>query len=439
MQKRLSFTQNSFITLCTSLSILVIGFVRNIILARVLGPSGKGQLDILFTAAMLLVIFGNLGLTNANIYFLGKKKEENDSIIGNLLVFCLVCSIILLIIYYVLPQSIFQRGDSAIDSTSRIIASLFIPLILFHMMFIGIFQGKKLFVRYNIFIALQHFLSVLFIILLITFTDLDLLRAVTALVASYVIVDLLIVLSLGKIVTERIRFNGKLLSESMKFGIKSQLGTILQYFNYRLDIFIVNHFHGHEAVGFYGISVVFAEVLSKIPGSVGTILFPTISSKGEIREITKFTEKVCRITLTLTVTAGIVMMLLGGYFIRFFYTDRFASSVEPMILLVPGVAVLSIANVLGSNLTGRGYPHYPALCTGMGLVITIILDFILIPRYTINGAALASTCSYCTTTLSFLFFYKLKTESRLRDLLIVKKEDFKIIGDKIKQLREGKS
>ena len=84
---------------------------------------------------------------------------------------------------------------------------------------------------------------------------------------------------------------------------------------------------------------------------------------------------------------------------------------------------------------GRGYPHYSAFCSGFGLVVTIILDLILIPEYDINGAAIASSVSYCTTAIGFILFYKFKTESKLVNLLIIRKKDFALIFSKIKMLK----
>ena len=438
---RLSFTKSSFITFITSVSILILGLTRNIFIARTLGSTIQGQFNILFIAVVLLTTFGSLGIGNANIYFLGKKKEDNDAVIGNLLIFFIVISIILFSLYYILQDKLINKEEQ-IENISIISASFLIPLVLFHSLFIGIFLGKKLIIKYNIFLILQQLILLLLIVGIYFLSGLSLFKAVVALLSSFFIVDLTVVFLLRRVISERLRFKKGLLLESIKFGFKSQIANILQYFNYRLDFLIIWRYIDSSQVAYYNVASLFAEVLSKIPGSISIILFPEISSKEKKEDISRLTEKVCRITLFLTICAGVGIILLGGFFIKLFYPEDFSAAVNPMKILVPGIAALSVANILSSNLIGRGYPHFSSFCSGFGLVVTVILDLLLIPRYHIIGAAIASTASYFTSSIVMLILYSFKTDLNLQQLLIIKKEDIAMIISRIKQLihqtvREG--
>jgi len=76
-----------------------------------------------------------------------------------------------------------------------------------------------------------------------------------------------------------------------------------------------------------------------------------------------------------------------------------------MMVLLPGVVLLGSAKILTNDIAGRGYPHYNSITAGLSLVVTIILNFILIPMMGVVGAALASTLSYVLTFLLSGGFY----------------------------------
>jgi Na+-driven multidrug efflux pump len=50
---------------------------------------------------------------------------------------------------------------------------------------------------------------------------------------------------------------------------------------------------------------------------------------------------------------------------------------------------------------------------GAGLLVTVVLDFLLIPPFGANGAAIASAAAYLTTTLALLWFFWRVRQSEL--------------------------
>jgi Na+-driven multidrug efflux pump len=63
------------------------------------------------------------------------------------------------------------------------------------------------------------------------------------------------------------------------------------------------------------------------------------------------------------------------------------------------------AKVLANEIAGRGYPKYNSINAGLALVLTIVFDLILIPRYAVLGAALASTIAYTAIFFTAIGFY----------------------------------
>jgi Na+-driven multidrug efflux pump len=92
-------------------------------------------------------------------------------------------------------------------------------------------------------------------------------------------------------------------------------------------------------------------------------------------------------------------------------------------LLLPGIFFFSISKILAQDLVGRGFPQYASVAATISLVAIIILDLLLIPRFGINGASLASTISYFLSAIIILYLFKKESQVKLWDILIIKAND----------------
>jgi O-antigen/teichoic acid export membrane protein len=71
--------------------------------------------------------------------------------------------------------------------------------------------------------------------------------------------------------------------------------------------------------------------------------------------------------------------------------------------------------VASAYLYGRGSPGLNSIVLGIGLVITVVLDLLLIPRYGALGAATASTAAYlCTDGMLVGLLLRLSGRAQLR-------------------------
>ena len=190
----------------------------------------------------------------------------------------------------------------------------------------------------------------------------------------------------------------------LSFGLKGHIGNMLQFFNYRLDIFILNGFLGPANVGIYTVSVRLAELLWYLPDAVGFVIFPKAASSRP-EDMNAFTPRVFHITLGLTALGALGLALFGRPAINLVFSSVFIGAYVPMLVLLPGVVLLGGAKVLTNEIAGRGYPHYNSLNSGLALILTVILDLVLIPRYGLLGAALASSIAYAAIFLTAIGFY----------------------------------
>jgi O-antigen/teichoic acid export membrane protein len=76
-----------------------------------------------------------------------------------------------------------------------------------------------------------------------------------------------------------------------------------------------------------------------------------------------------------------------------------------------------------NDLSVRGYPTTKSYTSGVAMLLTVVLDILLIPRWGIIGAAIASSIAYLTAWGIALRIYCRITGYHPWDLLVIRKED----------------
>jgi O-antigen/teichoic acid export membrane protein len=190
-------------------------------------------------------------------------------------------------------------------------------------------------------------------------------------------------------------FDRELIGSVISLGITVSFALTIQYFTYRLDSFILNATHGAADVGIYTVAIRLTELLWIIPGAAGTAIFSLSARHGGGASGTSVTaSRAFWLGLWISVIGGITLVGLGPWVIRIAFSAPYSGVYTPMLLLLPGSIFLGATSVLANDLAGRGLARVVLFPTIVGLVTAVLLDIILIPKYAIDGAAIASTFAY---------------------------------------------
>ena len=128
----------------TSLSkilIMSIALGTHIILARYLGPIGRGE----YTAAVAVIILGiqlsSLGFPAANVYYSAKNPKLVSSLLGNSIIFSLILGCVSSLVIYILL--LIWPDFKAITNNYLIWVMLAIPFGIFHHLCINLVLGLQ--------------------------------------------------------------------------------------------------------------------------------------------------------------------------------------------------------------------------------------------------------------------------------------------------------
>jgi len=142
--------------------------------------------------------------------------------------------------------------------------------------------------------------------------------------------------------------------------------------HYRIDLFLVHSFLDLEQTGLYATAVALGEMLWMVPQAMGRVLFPTVvRDRGTDRD--RLTPIVCRHTFWIMVILCGVLALLRRPLVAIFFGREFLPSASALLALLPGILAMSIQEVVGTDLQGRGRPLAVTAAAGTGFVVNLAL------------------------------------------------------------------
>ena len=210
--------------------------------------------------------------------------------------------------------------------------------------------------------------------------------------------------------------------ELTRFSLICHAANVSHWLHLRANVFLINFLLGPTAVGLYTVSQALCESLWILPRVTASALMPAVAAQEKDPGLSQ-TLRACRTTVFLTAIAGLGLCLVASPLIQLVFGPEFAGSVVPLWFLLPGVCLGACTGILSSFLTGRGRPELPFYNSFTSLVLNLVLNLVLIPRYGISGAAMASTVSYSFSALLNYFFLRQMTNVAVRNVVLIHREE----------------
>ncbi|HLD27756.1 MAG TPA: flippase [Patescibacteria group bacterium] len=185
-----------------------------------------------------------------------------------------------------------------------------------------------------------------------------------------------------------------------------------------LDTVLLNQLIDETAVGYYSIPYKITFSLQFIPMAFVASLYPAFSSYFiSSRELLKETLEKAMVYLgmiAVPLTLGVIA--LARPLILKVYTSEFEPSILPLQILMTSIFFLFLNFPLGSLLNACNRQSRNTVHIGLVMVLNIILNVILIPRYSYVGAAAASSVSTLAMFLLQLYVARQITPFSLKFL-----------------------
>lgn len=429
----MNFLKQSAATFVTQVVLMAISMATGIIVARVLGPEIKGQAALLGNLTQILFMCGSLGLGSAFSFFIAKKKYPPRQIMTLALLSALAFGVLANGIFYLswpLHAAMWRGIPKNLVVFSTILSILFIYSTYLVRIVVG--HGKIYSMNSaNAASTVTNFTAVLFLLL---FLHQGLSGVVTALWLGTLAQIGVLTWVLRKDLKPMACWNLPFIRATFTYGIKAHALLIINFLNYRLDIFLLQYLTGDTAaVGYYSLAVGMAELMWLVPNSAVAPLFSGVA-RSDAEDRSLITLRTCRWSLIFLVVLALGGIVLGRPFIRLLYGAPYLPSYGPFICLLPGICLFPLFKLLIIDLAARGFPGYGTMASATALVVNIGANIVFIPHLGGKGAAMATSLSYTLMSVMSLSFFMRVTRHSLRDIFIVDSTELEFISARIRRM-----
>ncbi len=380
-----------------------IKFLTQIVLCRLLGAAGFGLYALAIVVSQVAELFACMGLESGSVRFVSIHRSNGDPrrmkgiLIKSVLVPLAggVCFAIPLFIFAAdLASQVFQKPE--LTRLLRIVA-MGIPFgaVMTVLAFASTGFGVT---HYLAAIWTFHPLANLLIAAALCFVGMGVAGATTAWAISgfagafiaFYCIRKAWPLILSPAVKPIYEFK-RLLAFSLPLAMGNFLWLVLLW----TDILALGYYSSAEDVGIYRATSQTSLLPTMIIVSINTIIAPTIAdllNRKQHDETRNIFQTSARWSLTATIPIFLLLAIPGGEVLRVFGVG-FDAGATPLFLLALGQLVTAGTGSCGQVLVMSGHPYMKLVGDLTMAIANIVLNFFLIPRWGIMGAATATAIS----------------------------------------------
>ena len=194
----------------------------------------------------------------------------------------------------------------------------------------------------------------------------------------------------------------KIISVSWLLLLSSAAALIYQ----KVDQVMVGRFLGNEAVGLYAVAAKLSEIWYFIPGIICGSLFPAIvnAKKTGLNLYRDRLKKLYKLMLFLALLIAVPLAVFSRPVTVIIFGPDYAASAPVLSIYAWSSLGFFLATAINQALTSENRLRMIFSINLLMMVVNVFLNYLLIPRLGLTGAAWATTVSYLLGPAYFMFY-----------------------------------
>lgn len=408
------FLANALMTWGTNIAVALLSLGNVLIVARTLGPSGRGQVAFLTTMGTLVAYLVSMGVNQSNSNLGGTRPELRPKLATNSLLFAgglgLGGAGVVLALIAAFPG---VGGPTSGDV--RLLALASVPALILSTYLTNLLQAEYEFALTNLAWLISPLINAAGNALMAATGTLTATRAVAVWVGGWVLSALMLVWGQAR----RAGFgrpDARLARSMFGFGLRAHAGRVLMVGNYRLDQWLVGTLSSSRELGLYSVAVAWAEALFYLPTALTSVQRPDLV-RASPREAARQAAAAFRVATAITVVLAIVLVVAAPLLCVTIFGETFRGSIADLRLLAAGGVGIVALKLLGQTLTAQRKPMLETIAIAIAFGVGLTLDLVLIPDHGGGGAAIAATIAYTAGGVAVMVIFVRALAGRLRDLV----------------------
>ena len=404
-----------------------------VLIVRLLGTEGNGIYSLFLTNTAIIALVISFSFNSGLMYYSAKKIFSPSTLINSAFLILLLQVVIILIAEKIF-RSVFGIALylDVHSSEMSFWGCFYLYAILLNGYVSAIFTGNKWFDTFNILTVCANFIF-LFVFAYLLLQNhpngmgytIFILKVYISLVALQTAFNLSILLK--KI---RFTFNAGILKlDQLKLifmyaGI-AFFSNLLQFLAYRMDYWFINFYSTKDELGLYALASKLNQVLWLLPMTISAVIIPfTVNASDQLLEKIKV---IIRFQFNGYIILGILLVIVSPFLIPLVFGVDFKQSVYPFVILLPGVIIFTLTTILAAYFAGINRQDINLKISFICFFTILVGDFLLVPHYGKEGAAVASCIGYAISGFTSLFVFSKMSGWNFKELLWINKTDFILI------------
>lgn len=391
-ERKSSTAASAAFAFSTQVAAAVLSLGNVLIVARGLGPSGRGEVVFLITVAILSSQFASLSISESISIFAGKRPGQRPALAGNAVVLAATLGLAAVGALVLLMVG-FPGISPPVGAGLKALALAVVAPLILQEYLSRLAMAEYRFAIANVSFVVPAVVQIVLNGLLYATGNLTVSTAMLAWVAGWLVSLGVLVWGVGVRGAGFGRPDAGLCSRMVAFGLKAHGSRSLTWGNFRLDQWLVGALAGTRELGLYSVAVAWAEGLFLLPQAIAIVQRPDLV-RDETETAGRRVATGFRLALLVSTPLVVGLVVLAPLLCTGFFGAGFAGSVDQLrVLAIGGFGILA-AKVFGSALIAQGRPWLETIATAVAFVATITLDLVLIPSHGGLGAAIATSTAY---------------------------------------------
>jgi glycosyltransferase involved in cell wall biosynthesis/O-antigen/teichoic acid export membrane protein len=391
-----------------------VGFVASILIARALGPTGRGLYAYPVALLGIVMAFGHVGLEFAQIHLAGQGRDLRH-MWANATVFSAVAGVICWAGVAGLI-TVDPRAAGGLPLSWIAIPMGLVPLLLMSLYWASLLQldGRLMGSTWASWFGVG--LQAIAIAALFFLHDLTPFRVLLLQWLTNGSAWLFLLLCCQRAGLVNLRVDRRLLRQSLVFGVKVYVAQVFLFLVLRVDQVMVAAYNGYRQLGLYALATTVAELLWLLTDPLAAAMIPHLV-RAQIGDDRRLAFTMARLSLSISALAAIACWFLAPLVIPLAYGKGFTGATQALRLLLPGVVALAASRPLGAVRVKEGNVVLPSVLGLAALGLNVVLNLLLLPRIGIRGASIASSVCYAALAVSYVFIARRRGVAGWRDLV----------------------
>jgi len=384
---------------------MFIGLFVGIWIARYLGPEQFGLLSYAQSFVFLFTAVATLGLDSIVVRELVRDQSQRDVLLGTAFALKFAGSIVILPLLWLGVQ--FTSNDSYTNLLIFIIASatIFQSFNVIDFYYQSTVMSKYVAFANTITLAISSLVKIYLILSQASLLEFALVGVFDALILALGMIYFY--MHKTQYFLRDWRFDKKVAKQLLKDSWPLVISSVMISFYIKIDQVMIKEILDSNAVGQYAAAIRISEAWYFIPMAICSSVFPAIINAKKESE-TSYYQRLQRLyssVIWLSIGVALPMTVLSDWLIIFLYGSAYVGAGSILMIHIWAGLFVGVGIASSKWMISEGLQAYSMISTIIGAFMNIVLNYILIKKIGVLGAAVSTVITYAFASYLLQFFF----------------------------------